>query len=115
EAPVLRLATNPDILATLSAAGAKRPRLVIGFAAETEKLIEHAKAKLARKGCDWILANDVGPGTGTFGGDRNLVHLVSRSGAEEWPRLSKLDVATRLAARIAEELGGKRTNREAKV
>lgn len=115
DAPVLRLATNPDILATLSAAGPKRPRLVIGFAAETEKLIEHAKAKLARKGCDWILANDVGPGTGTFGGDSNLVHLVSRGGDEEWPRLSKLDVATRLAARIADELAGKHPNKEVKA
>jgi phosphopantothenoylcysteine decarboxylase/phosphopantothenate--cysteine ligase len=101
DAPVLRLTTNPDILASLAAAGARRPHLVIGFAAETEQLIAHAKAKLARKGCDWILANDVGPGSGTFGGDSNLVHLVSRHGEEAWPRLSKIDVATRLAERIA--------------
>jgi phosphopantothenoylcysteine decarboxylase/phosphopantothenate--cysteine ligase len=104
DAPLLQLATNPDILATLAAAGSKRPRLVVGFAAETEQLIAHAKAKLARKGCDWILANDVSPGTGTFGGDSNLVHLVSRAGEETWPRLSKLDVAARLAERIAVEL-----------
>ncbi|HEX9447734.1 MAG TPA: phosphopantothenoylcysteine decarboxylase, partial [Dongiaceae bacterium] len=104
DAPVLQLATNPDILASLAGAGAKRPPLVIGFAAETEHLIAHAKAKLARKGCDWILANDVGPGSGTFGGDSNLVHLVSRQGEEEWPRLSKLDVAARLAQRIAAAL-----------
>jgi phosphopantothenoylcysteine decarboxylase/phosphopantothenate--cysteine ligase len=104
EAPVLQLATNPDILASLASAGAKRPALVIGFAAETEHLLAHAKAKLSRKGCDWILANDVGPGSGTFGGDSNLVHLVSQHGAEEWPRLSKLDVAARLAERIAAAL-----------
>ena len=103
EPPALKLATNPDILATLSAAGTKRPRLVIGFAAETEKLIEHAKAKLTRKGCDWILANDVSPANNVFGGDSNHVHLVSAQGSEEWPRLSKLDVAARLAARIADQ------------
>jgi phosphopantothenoylcysteine decarboxylase/phosphopantothenate--cysteine ligase len=103
-APTLQLATNPDILASLAAAGAKRPKLVIGFAAETEKLIDHAQAKLARKGCDWIIANDVGTGSGTFGGDSNLVHLISRSGVEAWPRMSKLDIADRLAQRIAETL-----------
>lgn len=107
DAPVLQLANNPDILASLAGAGAKRPRLVIGFAAETEKLIDHAKAKRERKGCDWILANDVGPGSGTFGGDSNLVHLVTREKVENWPRLSKLDVAERLAARIADALTGK--------
>ncbi len=104
EAPVLQLATNPDILASLSVSGARRPRLVVGFAAETEKLIEHAQAKLARKGCDWILANDVGGDSGTFGGDSNEVHLVTRDGVDAWPRLSKLDVAKRLAERIAETL-----------
>ncbi|MDY0881820.1 bifunctional phosphopantothenoylcysteine decarboxylase/phosphopantothenate--cysteine ligase CoaBC [Dongia soli] len=101
-APTLQLATNPDILAGLAAAGAKRPKLVIGFAAETEKLIEHAQGKLARKGCDWIIANDVSSGSGTFGGDSNLVHLITRSGAEAWPRMSKLEIADRLAQRIAE-------------
>ena len=101
-APTLQLATNPDILASLAAAGAKRPKLVIGFAAETEKLIDHAQAKLGRKGCDWIIANDVGTGSGTFGGDSNLVHLINRSGVEAWPRMSKLDIADRLAQRIAE-------------
>jgi phosphopantothenoylcysteine decarboxylase/phosphopantothenate--cysteine ligase len=106
DAPVLHLANNPDILASLAAASAKRPQLVIGFAAETERLIAHAKAKLARKGCDWILANDVSAASGTFGGDSNLVHLVTRQGEEEWPRLSKLDVATKLADRIATALLG---------
>ncbi len=99
--PSLELAPNPDILATLSAAGPRRPALVVGFAAETESVVEHAQAKLRRKGCDWILANDVGVGTGTFGGDDNTVHLISAGGIEDWPRLSKQAVAERLAERIA--------------
>ncbi|OAN50393.1 bifunctional phosphopantothenoylcysteine decarboxylase/phosphopantothenate--cysteine ligase CoaBC [Magnetospirillum moscoviense] len=102
--PAIELAANPDILATLSEAGSARPRLVIGFAAETEKVLEHAKAKLARKGCDWIVANDVSPATGTFGGDFNSVHLISASGTEDWPRIAKADVAERLAWRIADFL-----------
>lgn len=102
--PAIELAANPDILATLSEAGSARPRLVIGFAAETEKVLEHAKAKLARKGCDWIVANDVSPATGTFGGDFNSVHLISASGTEDWPRIAKADVAERLAWRIADSL-----------
>ena len=97
---------NPDILATLAKAGGRRPRLVIGFAAETEKVVEHAQAKRARKGCDWILANDVSPATGTFGGERNRIHLVDEGGVEDWPLLSKREVAERLARRIAERLGG---------
>ena len=99
--PVIELAPNPDILATLSKAGAHRPRLVVGFAAETEKLMEHARDKLARKGCDWIVANDVSAGSGTFGGDSNSVHVIDAAGAESWPRLGKDEVAARLAARIA--------------
>jgi phosphopantothenoylcysteine decarboxylase / phosphopantothenate---cysteine ligase len=103
--PALRLVENPDILATLSAAGNLRPRLVVGFAAETEKLLDNARAKRAKKGCDWILANDVSAAAGTFGGDANTVHLVSESGVEDWPPLSKRDVAERLAQRIADHLG----------
>jgi len=103
--PKLELATNPDILASLAAAGSARPRLVIGFAAETEKVVEHARAKLAAKGCDWILANDVAPGTGTFGGAENTLHLIDAAGVDSWPRLSKEAAAERLAARIAAALG----------
>jgi phosphopantothenoylcysteine decarboxylase / phosphopantothenate---cysteine ligase len=99
--PALELTENPDILATLAAAGATRPGLVVGFAAETETVLKHARAKRLRKGCDWIVANDVSPETGTFGGDENTVHLVTESGAEDWPRMGKDAVAERLAARIA--------------
>jgi len=99
--PQIELAVNPDILASLSAAGNKRPRLVVGFAAETEKVVAHAKAKLKSKGCDWILANDVSPGTGIFGGADNLIHLIDGSGVEDWPRMTKQEVAERLARRIA--------------
>ncbi len=102
--PAIELAANPDILATLSEPGSARPRLVVGFAAETEKVVEHAKAKLVRKGCDWIVANDVSPATGTFGGDFNSVHLISAAGTEDWPRIAKADVAERLAWRIADSL-----------
>ena len=77
---------------------------MVGFAAETEKVIEHARAKLAKKGCDWICANDVSPATGTFGGDANTVHLVSRTGVEDWPNQSKRDVARQLAKRIAQHV-----------
>jgi len=99
--PRLEMAENPDILASLAAGTNTRPGLVIGFAAETEQVVEHARAKRERKGCDWILANDVSPETGTFGGDDNTIHLVSADGVEDWPRMSKADVANRLAARIA--------------
>jgi len=102
--PALELTANPDILATLSAAGNVRPRLVVGFAAETEKVIENAIAKRARKGCDWIVANDVSPETGTFGGETNLVHLIDENGADTWPRMSKAEVAEQLALRIADAL-----------
>ena len=104
--PKIALTENPDILATLSEAGNRRPQLVIGFAAETEKVIAHAKAKLARKGCDWILANDVSPDSGTFGGAENSVHLIDAEGVEDWPRLSKELVAERLGQRIAAWFGG---------
>ena len=97
----LALAENPDILASLSEAGNRRPALVIGFAAETEAVVENARAKLARKGCDWIVANDVAPGTGVMGGDDNTVHLVTAQGVDDWPTMSKTDVAERIAACIA--------------
>ena len=101
-APSLELATNPDILATIAQSKSTRPRLVVGFAAETENVIAHAQAKLKKKGCDWILANDVSEGTGTFGGDDNRIHLISAAGIEDWPSLSKQDVARRLAGRVAD-------------
>ena len=104
--PSLKLVENPDILATLSNAGNRRPRLMVGFAAETENLIENAKAKRLKKGCDWILANDVATG-GAFGADANTIHLVDAAGIEHWPPLSKRDVADRLASRIADFLAGK--------
>src|SRR5499433_1078988 len=106
--PKLALTENPDILATVAHDARKRPRLVIGFAAETEHIIEHAKAKLARKGCDWILANDVSAEGGAMGGDRNTVHLVTAQGVESWPPQSKEEVARALVARIAETLAGAR-------
>jgi phosphopantothenoylcysteine decarboxylase/phosphopantothenate--cysteine ligase len=105
--PVLRLAENPDILATIAVRGNDRPRLVIGFAAETDDIVANARAKRRRKGCDWILANDVSPGTGTFGGDRNTIHLVDADGVEDWPVMTKRDVAARLARRIAAALASR--------
>ena len=102
----LALVENPDILATVAQRASERPRLVIGFAAETEHVIEHAKEKLARKGCDWIVANDVSPETGVMGGDRNTVHLVTARGVESWPPQSKDEVARALVVRIAEALAG---------
>ncbi len=103
--PPLALAENPDILRTISQmqAGA-RPALVVGFAAETDDIIANATAKRARKGCDWIVANDVSPGTGIMGGQENAVTLITAEGAEDWPRAAKSEVAQRLAARIAEAL-----------
>lgn len=98
-APTLAMTLNPDILATISKHAA-RPTLVVGFAAETEHVIEHARAKLARKGCDWIVANDVSGDV--FGGGENTVHLVSATGVEDWPKMKKEEVGTRLAARVAE-------------
>ena len=99
--PALDLIANPDILAELAAPGPKRPRLVIGFAAETEHLAAHASAKRQRKGCDWIVANDVSEGTGIMGGAENAVLLITEAGVEAWPRMSKAEVAQALAARIA--------------
>jgi phosphopantothenoylcysteine decarboxylase / phosphopantothenate---cysteine ligase len=104
ETPALALVENPDILATVARRNAKRPKLVIGFAAETEKIVEHAREKLTRKGCDWIVANDVSPQTGIMGGDRNTVHLVTADGVESWPPQSKEEVAAALIARIAAAL-----------
>jgi phosphopantothenoylcysteine decarboxylase/phosphopantothenate--cysteine ligase len=102
--PSLTLVPNPDILATIAAAGPDRPLLVVGFAAETDDLMENAQAKLRRKNADWIVANDVSPETGIMGGAENAVHIVSAAGIETWPRLAKDDVARRLARRIAEVL-----------
>jgi phosphopantothenoylcysteine decarboxylase/phosphopantothenate--cysteine ligase len=108
-APTLSLAENPDILATLAQHKKNRPRLVVGFSAETEKLIENAKAKLKRKRCDWIVANDVSPSAGVLGGEQNRVHLVLAGGEEDaWPLMSKREVAERLARRIADHLAAKR-------
>ena len=100
-APIVELVRNPDILARLAAHPEQRPTLVVGFAAETDDLLKNATAKLTTKGCDWIVANDVSPSSGTFGGDSNTVHLVSSSGSEPWPPQTKLEVADRLADRIA--------------
>ncbi|KJC61787.1 bifunctional phosphopantothenoylcysteine decarboxylase/phosphopantothenate synthase [Bradyrhizobium sp. LTSPM299] len=106
--PPLQLVENPDILATISKLRDKRPPLVIGFAAETEHLIDNAKAKFARKGCDWIVANDVSPTSGVMGGDRNTVHLLSRDGndvnVDSWPVMTKEEVAAELVSRIAKSL-----------
>ncbi len=104
-APALRFSENPDILAEVSQMGAGRPRLVVGFAAETDDVIAHATAKRARKGCDWIVANDVSPATGIMGGTENAVTLISGDGQEEWPRAGKAEVARKLADRIAAALG----------
>ncbi|WP_417782725.1 bifunctional phosphopantothenoylcysteine decarboxylase/phosphopantothenate--cysteine ligase CoaBC [Terasakiella pusilla] len=102
--PDLQLTENPDILATISQHKSQRPGLVIGFAAETEHVIDHATQKRARKQCDWILANDVSPTTGTFGGDDNTIHLITPDHYEDWPKSSKIEVAQRLAAKIADHL-----------
>jgi len=102
--PVLEFEENPDILATISQMDAGRPGLVIGFAAETDAVIANATAKHARKGCDWIVANDVSHVTGIMGGPENHVTLVTKDGAEAWPRMAKGDVAARLAERIAQAL-----------
>jgi phosphopantothenoylcysteine decarboxylase / phosphopantothenate---cysteine ligase len=102
--PLLRLAENPDILAHIAQRANDRPALVIGFAAETDDIVANARAKRLRKRCDWILANDVSPGTGTFGGDQNTIHLVDGEGVEDWPVMTKREVAARLAERIAQHL-----------
>lgn len=102
--PTLSFAENPDILATVSQMKAGRPGLVVGFAAETDDVIAHATAKRLRKGCDWILANDVRPETGIMGGTENAVTLIGPDGADPWPRTSKSDVAVRLAGAIAAQI-----------
>lgn len=104
-APALELVPNPDILATIAAAGPNRPRLVVGFAAETNDLMENAQAKRQRKNADWIVANDVSPATGIMGGEENAVHILSAEGVEDWPRVKKTEVARRLAEKIAQKLG----------
>jgi phosphopantothenoylcysteine decarboxylase/phosphopantothenate--cysteine ligase len=98
----LKLTLNPDILATISKPGPKRPRFVVGFAAETENLIENATAKRRAKGADWIVANDVWPGTGVMGGDKTQVHIITGGGVENWPPMTKDEMAQRLLAQIAE-------------
>ncbi len=100
--PQLTFAENPDILATISQMGAGRPPLVVGFAAETDDVIANATAKRLRKGCDWIVANDVSPATGIMGGTENAVTLITDQGAESWPRMTKDAVAAQLAQRIAQ-------------
>jgi phosphopantothenoylcysteine decarboxylase/phosphopantothenate--cysteine ligase len=102
--PEFALVENPDILSTIAHLKSQRPKLVIGFAAETEHVIDHAKQKLIRKNCDWILANDVSPETGIMGGDSNTIHLVTRTGVEHWPPQTKSEVAAELIKRIAEQL-----------
>jgi phosphopantothenoylcysteine decarboxylase/phosphopantothenate--cysteine ligase len=102
--PRLDFAENPDILATVSQMTEGRPRLVVGFAAETDDVIANASAKRLRKGCDWIVANDVSPETGIMGGSENAVTLINDTGAENFPRMTKADVAAMLAGRIAEAL-----------
>jgi len=102
--PTLEFAENPDILAGVAQMAEGRPALVVGFAAETDDVEAHATAKRARKGCDWIVANDVSPETGIMGGSENEVILISDAGAETWPRMSKGDVAQKLAQRIADAL-----------
>ena len=102
--PALQLVENPDILKTISARGPMRPSLVIGFAAETENVVAFATKKRKAKGCDWIVANDVSPATGIMGGDRNAVHLITADGVDDWPAMSKDDVARRLIERAAEHL-----------
>jgi phosphopantothenoylcysteine decarboxylase/phosphopantothenate--cysteine ligase len=103
--PSLVLVPNPDILAGLAQRNAGRPAMVIGFAAETENVVAHARDKRRAKGCDWIVANDVSPSTGIMGGPENRVHLITADGHEEWPPLPKAAVAARLAARIAAHFG----------
>jgi len=102
--PRFELVPNPDILATICKGDVARPGLVIGFAAETEAMLDNAQAKRKRKGCDWIVANDVSPAIGTFGSDSNTVHLLTDDGIDSWPTMSKQEVADHLAERIAQHL-----------
>lgn len=104
--PNLKLIENPDILRAIATHQTHRPALVIGFAAETENVVAYAQAKLRKKHCDWIIANDVSPSTGVMGGDENTVHVISMSGTETWPRLSKTEVSSRLAQKIGGHFKG---------
>ena len=106
--PTIELVENPDILSTIAHRKSGRPRLVIGFAAETDDVVANAKAKLARKGCDWILANDVSPATGIMGGDTNTIQVVTADGVESWPPQTKDEVARALIERIAAALTDKK-------
>ncbi len=106
--PTISLIENPDILATLSATSDSRPALIIGFAAETDKLVENATDKRRRKGCDWIVANDVSLKSGVFGGDTNTVHLITHEGSEAWPTMTKVEVARSLVHRIANHFDPRR-------
>ncbi|MBY0560193.1 bifunctional phosphopantothenoylcysteine decarboxylase/phosphopantothenate--cysteine ligase CoaBC [Hyphomicrobium sp.] len=111
-APTLSLTENPDILKMIARPGPERPRLVIGFAAETQNVLTHAQAKLKSKRADWIVANDVSPLSGVMGGENNTVHLITASGVESWPEMSKAKVAKKLMERAAEQLHAKRTAAE---
>ncbi|MEP3303742.1 MAG: phosphopantothenoylcysteine decarboxylase, partial [Roseibium sp.] len=104
EPPAMNLVENPDILATIGHHERLRPGLLVGFAAETQNLLDNARGKLERKRADWIVANDVSPETGVMGGDANTVRIVSAEGIEDWPSLEKAEVARRLIARIADYL-----------
>lgn len=111
-APTLALIENPDILKTIAQPGPSRPRLVIGFAAETQDVLGYAKKKLKSKRADWIIANDVSPASGVMGGENNTVHVVMANGIESWPEMSKAKVARKIMARAAEHLRAKRTAAE---
>ena len=111
--PALSLAENPDILRSIARRTADRPPLVVGFAAETDDVIRHATEKRLRKGCDWIVANDVSPASGVMGGAENAVTIIDEDGAESWPRMGKTEVARRLAARLAAALTGEAAPRTA--
>jgi phosphopantothenoylcysteine decarboxylase/phosphopantothenate--cysteine ligase len=104
QAPALKLAENPDILSSIAHRTSGRPRLVIGFAAETDDVIANAQAKRRKKGCDWIVANDVSTASGVMGGDTNTVHLVTASGVDSWPSQGKDEVARNLIERVAAAL-----------
>ena len=104
--PEISFGENPDILARIAQRNEARPEIVVGFAAETDDVLENGRAKRERKGCDWIVVNDVRPETGIMGGAENDVVLITEAGTEDWPRMSKIEVGERLAARIAEALAG---------
>jgi phosphopantothenoylcysteine decarboxylase/phosphopantothenate--cysteine ligase len=104
--PALAMVENPDILKSVASRQSGRPKLVVGFAAETEKVVEHAREKLLKKGCDMIVANNVSAETGVFGGDHNKVHIVTAQGVEAWPDLTKRDVAFRLMQKLSDQLAG---------